>query len=109
MAEFHRRREQFRARRDYIVPALREIGLPVPVTPDGAFYVYIDCSRWTDDSERFAIELLEEAGVSLVPGMDFGVNEPKRYLRLSYATSLENLHEAVARMRAWLATRTPLR
>lgn len=109
MAEFHRRREQFRARRDYIVPALREIGLPVPVTPDGAFYVYIDCSRWTDDSEHFAVELLEQAGVSLVPGMDFGINEPKRYLRLSYATSLENLHEAVARMRAWLATRTPIR
>jgi aspartate/methionine/tyrosine aminotransferase len=109
MAEFHHRREQFRARRDYIVPALREIGLEVPVTPDGAFYVYVDCSRWTDDSERFAIELLEQAGVSLVPGMDFGTNHPERYLRLSYATSLENLHEAVARIRAWLATRRPLR
>jgi aspartate/methionine/tyrosine aminotransferase len=109
MAEFHRRREQFRARRDYIVPALRELGLDVPVTPDGAFYVYIDCSRWSDDSERFAIELLEQAGVSLVPGMDFGSHAPKRYLRLSYATSLEQLHEAIERMRAWLATRTPLR
>jgi aspartate/methionine/tyrosine aminotransferase len=99
---FHAPREQFRARRDYIVPALRELGFGVPVTPDGAFYVYLDCSRFSADSTRFANDLLEQVGVAIVPGMDFGVNQPERYMRLSYATSLENLHEAVERMRVWL-------
>ena len=105
LAVFRDRREQFRARRDYIVPALRELGFGVPVTPDGAFYVYADCSRWSDDSDAFAIELLEQAGVGVVPGMDFGTNRPERYVRLSYATSLTNLEEAVRRMAAWLGSR----
>ena len=105
LAEFERRREQFRRRRDYIVPALREIGLDVPVTPDGAFYVYVDCSRFSDDSSAFADELLENAYVSLVPGEDFGTHESRRYLRLSYATPLEKLREAVKRMSEYLSAR----
>jgi len=105
MTIYRERREEFRARRDYIVPALRELGFVVPVEPDGAFYVYVDCSPFSDDSARFASDLLEQAGVSLVPGDDFGIHAPSRYLRLSYATSMAQLHEAVSRMRAWLAKR----
>jgi aspartate/methionine/tyrosine aminotransferase len=105
MAVFRDRRDQFKARRDYIVPALQALGFGVPVIPDGAFYVYVDCTRWSDDSAAFAMELLEGAGVSLVPGMDFGSHEPGRYLRVSYATGLDQLAEAVSRMRAWLPTR----
>jgi aspartate/methionine/tyrosine aminotransferase len=87
------------------VPALRELGLDVPVEPDGAFYVYVDCSRFSDDSSAFAEELLHNAWVSLVPGDDFGDNQPKRYLRLSYATSMEHLEEAVDRIRRYLGER----
>lgn len=105
MAIFKARREEFRRRRDFIVPELQRLGLDVPVPPDGAFYVWLDCSRYSDDSEAFANELLEQAGVSLVPGFDFGVSEPRRYLRLSYANSLDNLREAVRRIEAWLARR----
>jgi len=105
MAVFKSRRDEFRQRRDYIVPALRELGFGVPVTPDGAFYVYVDCSRFTDDSERFADELLNEAGVAMVPGLDFGMSAPRKYLRLSYATDMSNLREAVRRMEAWLPGR----
>jgi aspartate/methionine/tyrosine aminotransferase len=105
MAIFRMRRAEFRARRDYIVPAMRELGFGVPVTPDGAFYVWLDCSAFTDDSDRFAIELLEGTGVALVPGKDFGVHEPQRWLRLSYATGMEQLREAVQRMRGWLRVR----
>ena len=105
MAEFERRRDEFRRRRDYVVPALREIGLDVPVTPDGAFYVYIDCSRYSDDSSAFADELLENALVSLVPGEDFGAHRCGRHLRLSYATSIENLREAIDRLGRYLARR----
>jgi aspartate/methionine/tyrosine aminotransferase len=98
LAVFEARREAFKARRDYIVPALREIGLDVPVTPDGAFYAWLDCSRH-GESGALATALLEEASVSLVPGHDFGVNDPGRWMRLSYATGLDRLQEAVARIR----------
>jgi len=105
---FDERREIFRARRDYIVPALRELGFGVPVEPDGAFYVYVDCSPFSDDSEAFCAELLEAIDVSLVPGADFGANQPQRYLRLSYATSQENLEEAVRRLRGHLGRFNPI-
>ncbi|HWS75531.1 MAG TPA: pyridoxal phosphate-dependent aminotransferase [Quisquiliibacterium sp.] len=103
---YEARREEFRRRRDYIVPALRGIGLDVPVEPDGAFYVYVDCSRFSDDSAAFADELLDRAWVSLVPGGDFGENQPQRYLRLSYATSMEHLEEAIDRLGRYLRERT---
>jgi len=105
LAEYEARRNEFRRRRDYIVPALRGAGLPVPVTPDGAFYAYADCSAHSADSSDFAVELLERIHVSMVPGKDFGRHEPARYLRLSYATSMERLEEAIARLARYLPGR----
>jgi aspartate/methionine/tyrosine aminotransferase len=102
MAIYAQRREAFRERRDYIVPALESIGLQVPAKPDGAFYVYVDCTATGMGSTEFCNRLLEEAHVSLVPGTDFGVHDSERYLRLSYATSLPSLKEAIGRMGAWL-------
>jgi len=105
LAIYEERKAEFRRRRDYIVPALRELGFKVPVMPDGAFYVYADCSGLSDDADRLTIELLEEAGVVLVPGLDFGPHTEHNYIRLSYATSIENLREAVARMRRFFDAR----
>jgi len=105
MALLAERRESFRRRRDYLVPALESIGLHVPVMPDGAFYVYADCGALGMDSTRFAHELLETEYVSLVPGPDFGSNAPDRYLRLSYATSQALLEQAVERMDRFLKKR----
>lgn len=102
LAIYAARKEEFRRRRDYLVPALRELGLDVPVTPDGAFYVYADCSRFSDDADAFAKQVLREAGVVIVPGKDFGPATAHRYVRLSYANSLENLQEAVRRLKAFL-------
>ena len=99
IAIFEERKAEFRRRRDYIVPALRELGLKVPVTPDGAFYVYADCSALSDDADALTIRMLNEAGVVLVPGLDFGPYTARQYIRVSYATSMENLQEAVARLR----------
>ena len=104
MAIFKARREEMRVRRDYIVPALKGLGFDVPVTPDGAFYVYLDCSRYSHDSNQFAHDMLDATGVALTPGLDFGSNQPERYLRLSYATSLDHLKDAVDRLGAWLPT-----
>ena len=105
MALYHQRQGEFRARRDFIVPAMRELGFGVPVEPDGAFYVYLDCSAFGTEASALAAELLEQAGVSLVPGEDFGTHAPQRHLRLSYATSMPQLHEAVRRLRAWREAR----
>jgi aspartate/methionine/tyrosine aminotransferase len=105
---FEARKEEFRRRRDYLVPALCQLGFGVPVLPDGAFYIYADCSRFTHDADAFARELLEATGVVMVPGLDFGEHAAHRYLRVSYATSMENLAEAVERLGRYLAARAPL-
>lgn len=97
-----RRRHLFEQRRDYIVPALRELGFAVPVMPQGAFYVYADCSAFTDDSDAFAWDVLEKTGVALTPGRDFGKYRCKEHVRFSYATTLENLQEAVHRLGRYL-------
>lgn len=103
MALYEERRLEFKRRRDYLVPALRELGFGVPVTPDGAFYVYADVSRLAPDSWQFSFDLLEKTGVCVVPGRDFGQAHPERYVRVSYATSLDRLQDAVRRLRNYLS------
>jgi len=104
-AIYETRKQEFRRRRDYIVPALQGLGFKVPVLPDGAFYVYADCSDLADDADRLTRAMLNEAGVVIVPGLDFGEHAARRHVRVSYATSMENLREAVARLGTFLAKR----
>ena len=92
------RKEELRARRDYLVAALGPLGFRVPVRPQGAFYIYADCSALGLDSQALCAKFLDEAGVALTPGIDFGAHDAGRYVRLSYAVPLEQLREAVARM-----------
>ncbi len=99
------RRDEFRERRDYLLPALREIGFRIPVVPQGAFYLYADCAAFTTDSDAFARTLLEEAGVAVTPGRDFGTNAPERHLRFAYTTALDRLEEGVERIRAFVTRR----
>ncbi|WP_119154511.1 pyridoxal phosphate-dependent aminotransferase [Caldimonas tepidiphila] len=99
LAEYERRRAEFRARRDFLVPALNDLGLSVPVEPDGAFYAWADCSAHAASSWDFAFELMHRAHVALTPGRDFGEAQTARYIRLSYATRRELLEEAVHRLR----------
>lgn len=105
MAIFESRKAEFHRRRDFIVPALRALGFLVPVTPDGAFYVYADCSALADDADAMTRDILNEAGVVLVPGLDFGPHTARNYIRVSYATSMANLEEAVRRLRAYFEKR----
>ncbi len=100
--EFERRRQVFRERRDYLLPALRQLGFDIQVEPQGAFYLYADCSRLTSDSQAFALDLLEQAGVAITPGLDFGFHRPECHVRFSYANTLENLKEGVRRLAAYL-------
>lgn len=105
LAIYEERKAEFKRRRDYIVPALESLGFTVPVVPDGAFYVYADCSALSDDADQLSLDMLYEAGVVLVPGLDFGPFTARRYIRLSYATSMEKLQEAVARLRVFFESR----
>ena len=108
LAEYERRRMEFKARRDYFIPALNQIGLPVPVMPDGAFYAWADCSAASSklgcqDSWDFAFALMQRAHVAVTPGRDFGHADTERFVRFSTANSLSALQEAVQRLKNLLA------
>ncbi len=96
------RREEFRRRRDYLVPALRELGFSIPVMPEGAFYVYAGIERFAADSGSFALDLLERAGVAITPGKDFGTYQAERYVRFAYTRSMDDLREGVRRLGEFL-------
>ena len=96
------RRRALAARRDFLLPALEALGFRIPVKPDGAFYIYADCSRLTQDSFAFAREVLERAHVAITPGKDFGFHEPGRHIRIAYTQPVARLEEAVARLAAFL-------
>ena len=102
LAILEARRKEFKARRDYLVPALRGLGFDIPVTPQGAFYVYAGCGGLTRDSFAFAIEILEQAGVAITPGIDFGANAPERHVRFAYTNSIARLQEGVSRIAEFL-------
>jgi aspartate/methionine/tyrosine aminotransferase len=100
-----RRRAEFHQRRDYMVPALRALGFHIPIVPEGAFYIYAGCERFSRDSGEFALRVLEEAGVAITPGLDFGSNEPARYVRFAYTRSLDDLKEGVGSIERMLRAR----
>ncbi|MDH5390090.1 MAG: pyridoxal phosphate-dependent aminotransferase, partial [Candidatus Bathyarchaeota archaeon] len=93
--------EIFNKRRKLIVERLKRIGFGVAVEPDGAFYVLANAKKFTDDSLKFAFELLEKAGVGVTPGVDFGRNA-EGYIRFSYANSIENISEGMNRLERYL-------
>lgn len=96
------RRDAFRTRRDYLLPALQALGFDIRVKPSGAFYIYADCSRFTDNSYEFSRNLLENAGVAVTPGLDFGEFRARQHVRFAYTTSLDKLQEGVQRLRRFL-------
>lgn len=102
LALLEQRQEAFKARRDFLVPALESIGLSVPAKPDGAFYVYADTTRFTDDSQALVTALLEKADVALVPGIDFGPAHAAQKVRLAYTIGIDRLEQAVQRMDKFL-------
>jgi aspartate/methionine/tyrosine aminotransferase len=99
------RRRELGARRDFLVPALESLGFRVPAKPEGAFYVYADCSALTGDSFAFAREVLVKAGIAITPGKDFGFAAPQKHVRIAYTQPVARLEEAVGRLRAFLAGR----
>ena len=104
IAEYEQRRAQFKARRDYFIPALNELGLSVPVMPDGAFYAWADCTQAAEKisvsgSWDFALEVMKRSHLAITPGRDFGTADTSRFVRFSTANSMAQLQEAVARLK----------
>lgn len=102
MAIYEQRRLAFKQRRDYLLPALQDLGFAIPVQPDGAFYIYADISQFSTDSMDFAQRLLHQAHVAVVPGIDFGPHFAKQMLRFSYATPQNLLEQAIERLQRLL-------
>jgi aspartate/methionine/tyrosine aminotransferase len=96
------RRSEFQKRRDFLAPALEALGFQIAARPEGAFYLYANCSELTANSDRFVRDLLDTAGVGVTPGLDFGSNAPEKHLRFAYTTNVARLAEAVDRIRRFL-------
>jgi aspartate/methionine/tyrosine aminotransferase len=108
IALYEQRRAEFKARRDFFIPALNALGLRVPVMPDGAFYAWADCSAacaklGVNGSWDFAFEVMHRAHVAVTPGRDFGTDQTGHFIRFSTASSMAQLQTAVQRLRALLA------
>ncbi len=92
------RRDEFAARRDFLLPQLRRIGFGIPNTPAGALYLYADISKFSNNSQQFCMQMLEEHGIAITPGADFGRYRSNEYVRFAYTTSMKRLQEAVRRL-----------
>ncbi len=98
MAIFEQRRQAFQQRRDFLLPALRELGFRIEVEPQGAFYLYADVSPFTDDAQAFCAHFLETEHVAFTPGLDFGFHRSNQHVRLAYTQEVPRLQEAVERI-----------
>ena len=107
LAILEARREEFRARRDLLVPALRELGFGIPLMPSGGFFVYADTSRLADDSRAFCRDLLDGAGVAITPGIDFGSHRAHEHVRFAYTIARERIEEGIARLARHLGRPRP--
>jgi len=93
------RRDEFARRRDFLYPALCELGFSIPHCPAGAFYLYAGIDRFSNNSQQFCLELLEEHGIAITPGADFGRHRAEQHVRFAYTTGMAQLEKAVERLR----------
>ena len=91
-------------RRKFMIKRLKELGFGITVEPTGAFYVFVNAKHLSNDSYKLAFDILENAGVALAPGIDFG-DQGEGYLRVSYANSMENLETGTERLKRYLGKR----
>ena len=99
-----RMRDTFNQRRLAMLPRLKEMGFKIEVDPTAAFYILADAKRFSSDSYRFAFDILEESGVGVAPGIDFG-NNAEGFIRFSYTNSLENILAGLDKIELYLKRR----
>ena len=95
-------KKKFKQRRDFLLAKLKELGFVIETEPQGAFYIYANCEKFSDDSYQFCYEILENIGVAVTPGKDFGENKANTFVRFSYTTSIKRLEQAINRLSAYL-------
>lgn len=96
-------KENFKQRRDYLLPKLIELGFKVETAPQGALYIYANCKSITNDSYQFCTDILEDIGVAITPGKDFGAYNAESYVRFAYTTSIDKLKEGIQRLNDYLS------
>ncbi len=102
IAFFEQQRQEFEQRRDFLYPALLEMGFDIPVMPEGAFYIYADCSRFSTNSYEFCHEILRKTGVAITPGKDFGTHKANNHVRFAYTRDMKSIIEGVKRLKEYL-------
>ncbi len=100
--ELDARRDEFKRRRDFLLPALEQLGFDITIKPQGAFYIYANCEKFTDDSFNWVKQLLHQEGVALTPGLDFGSYKANQYCRFAYTQPINVLEQAVAKIDAFI-------
>jgi aspartate/methionine/tyrosine aminotransferase len=80
-----------------LLPELRRLGFDIPYSPAGALYIYAGVQKFSHDSQQFCLELLEQHGIAITPGADFGRHRANEHVRFAYTTSMDRLREAVSR------------
>jgi len=94
-------RAEYQKRRDYLYGELKDI-FKIDILPEGAFYIWADASKYTDDCYSFAMELLENIHIAVTPGVDFGTNGTNRYIRFAYTRNIEHMSEGIKRLKQYL-------
>lgn len=102
MVELERRRLEFAVRRDFLYDNLLRLGFVIPVKPEGAFYIYANCAKFTNDSFKFALDLLEAEAVAITPGKDFGSHEAHHMIRFAYTTTIGRMAIAIQRLERFI-------
>ena len=98
LAIMEEQRQELQRRRDFLVPALQELGFSVRTEPQGAFYIYAGCEHFSQDAYRLSLDMLAKTGVAFTPGIDFGSHQANTHVRFAYTTGVERLAEAMERL-----------
>ena len=101
IAELEANKQVYAANRALLLEELPKAGFDRIAPPDGAFYLYVDVSRFTDDSLQFVKDMLDETGIAATPGADFDEERGRHFVRLCYAGTTADMAEAAVRLRAW--------
>jgi len=102
IAELEARKAEFELRRDFLYENLLRLGFEIAVKPEGAFYIYANCSRFTEDSFQFAKDLLEQQGLAVTPGKDFGNNRENCHIRFAYTASIAKITTGIERLEKFI-------
>ena len=89
----------FQQRRDYLMPQLQSLGFDIVAPPDGAFYLYTSCRKWSMPASHLAQKILQKARVAVTPGKDFAIKDAEDTIRFAYTTDIERIKEGVSRLK----------